>query len=258
VGHHFDGPRYEISVRDYRAPEALLAGAVVENGTGRLTGDPAAWTGVPLLYVEYLTSAPWDDFVLLKVQPAAGTIAIQPLIWFDDSYDKAYQGIIGVLELPDPDVALVAVQRSSRLILHDLRTGAARRSIEIAGGYGGNPQLELRDSGREVWATAYNAIAVVRVGKWRVHRRAQLQEADGTTQLFVGHFAFVPDEDLCAVSRPFSGDIVAVDVRTLEVIQTAHVGRQPMEVAALPGGDVVARDWQTGDLLRGSLRGRGR
>ena len=254
VAHHFDGSRFELSVRDYRAPETILAAALLEPGAIRLTGDAAAWAGVPLLYVEYLAFPPLDDFVLLKVQPSAGAIAIQPLLWFDDSYDKAYQGVVGVLQLPDPDVALIAVQRSSRLILHDLRTGAALRSINLGGGYGGNPRMEIRDEGREVWANAYDTVAVVQVGNWQVRRRAWLQEADGTTQLFVGDYAFVPDADLCVVARPFSRDIVALDARTLKVVATVQVDGQPMEVAALPGGDVVAREWKTGVLLTGSLR----
>ena len=33
-------------------------------------------------------------------------------------------------------------------------------------------------------------------------------------------------------------------------------GRRPLEVAALPRGEVVARDWKTGDLLRGKLERR--
>jgi len=37
---------------------------------------------------------------------------------------------------------------------------------------------------------------------------------------------------------------------------SAKVGQQPLEVVALPGGGIVARDWKTGDLLRGTLERR--
>jgi hypothetical protein len=34
----------------------------------------------------------------------------------------------------------------------------------------------------------------------------------------------------------------------------ARLGAQPLHVAALADGDVVARDWKTGAVLRGRLR----
>jgi len=255
VAHHFDGRRFEVSVRAFSAPDAVLARAAVDPAGTGVDGDAAAWAGVPRLYVEYLGFAPWNSFVLLRVSPSDGAVEIQRLAWYDESYDKAYQGIVGVLELPGGDAALVSVQRSSRLILHDLATGARRRAIDL-GDRGGNPRLALRDSGREVWASDYDAIAVVRTDTWQVTRRARLQGARAGTQEFIGGFAFAADEPLCVVARPFSGDVIGIDLETLKTRRSARLGRQPLEVAALPGGEIVARDWQTGDLLRGALRRR--
>jgi hypothetical protein len=58
------------------------------------------------------------------------------------------------------------------------------------------------------------------------------------------------------VARPFSADVVGVDVATLKITQSAKLGRQPLELVALPDGEVIARDWKTGDLLRGRLKRR--
>jgi hypothetical protein len=253
--HHFDGRRFEVSVRSFSAPDVVLARAVVEDGRSMVDGDGWAWSDVPHLYVEYLGFAPWKEYVLLKVSPSTSTIEVQRLEWYDGSYDKEYQGVADVIELPGDDCALVSVQRSSRLILHDLATGRQRRSIDLGGG-GGNPRLELRDSGKEVWASDYDRLVVVRTGSWQVQRRSRLQRSGAGTQQFIGDFSFVPDQELCAVARPFSGDIVAVDLRTLKIKRSAKVGRQPLEVAALPRGEVVARDWKSGDLLRGTLERR--
>ena len=55
------------------------------------------------------------------------------------------------------------------------------------------------------------------------------------------------------MARPFSGDVVGIDTATLKVKCTAKLGRQPLEVAALGRGAIVARDWKTGDFLRGQL-----
>jgi hypothetical protein len=253
--HHFDGRRFEVSVRSFSAPDVVLARAVVEDGRSIVAGDGSAWSDVPHLYVEYLGFAPWKEYVLLKVSPSTSTIEVQRFEWYDQSYDKDYQGVCDVVELPGDGCALVSVQRSSRLILHDLETGQQRRSIDLGGG-GGNPRLELRDSGKEVWASDYDRLVVVSTGSWHVQRSSRLQRSGAGTQQFIGDFSFVPNQELCAVARPFSGDIVAVDLRTLKIKRSAKVGRQPLEVAALPRGEVVARDWKSGDLLRGTLERR--
>jgi len=252
VSHHFDGRRFEVSVRALARPDVVLARASAGAGGTRLEGNPEAWTGVPRLYVPYLAAPPWSDFVLLKIDAARGRVDIQELSWYDDSYDKGYQGVIDVLELPDGRHALISVQRSSRLVLHDLETGARRRAIDL-GGRSGNPTLQhLR--GGEVWTTDYDTLVILRIADWSVRAHARLQAAAAGTQQFIGDIAIVPDEDTCIVARPFNGDVVAVDRETLRIRSSASLGAQPLKVAALGGGEVVARDWKTGSLLRGSLR----
>jgi hypothetical protein len=253
VEHGFDGARFEVSVRSFARPELTLARAVVEPGRSALEGEPAAWIGLPQLYVPYLTFEPWRDSVLVRVVPGAGRVDVQQLPWFDGSYDKGYQAPIDVIASPDGSAAVISVQRSSRLILHDLATGTARATVDVAG-RGGNPELRLRAAGRELWASDYDTIAVVRTADWRVDRHALLQgEPEVPRQLFIGDYTFAPDADLCVVARPFGGDIVALDPGTLKVTLTAHVGGQPLHVAALGGGAVIARDWKTGALLSGTL-----
>ena len=255
VGHHFDGARFEVTVHSFSDPREVLARAVVKEGDKKLVGDPSAWRDVPHLYVEYLAFAPWKDFVLLKVCPSTDLLELQRLEWYDDAYDKEYQSVIGVLELPGEDSALVSVQRSSRLILHDLETGMKKGSIELAG-RGGNPRLELRNAGKEIWASDYDTLVVIQKEDWRIIRSARLQGAVAGTQQFIGDFSFAPDGNVCVVARPFRGDVVGIDAATLKIKRSARLGRQPLEVAAVQQGDVVARDWKTGDLLHGKLERR--
>lgn len=255
VAHHFDGARFEVTVRSFSSPGEVLARAEVQEGGNKVIGDAREWKDVPHLYVEYLAFAPWKDFVLIKLSPLMGQIQVQRLEWYDDKYDKGYQGVIGVLELPGEDSALISVQRSSQLVLHDLQTGRQRRSIDLAG-RGGNPRLELRNSGKEIWASDYDTLVVIQREDWRVVRKARLQSAGAGTQQFIGDFSFAPDEDTCAVARPFSGDVVGIDAATFKIKLSARLGRQPLEMAALPRGEVVARDWKTGDFLHGKLERR--
>jgi hypothetical protein len=252
VTHHFDGRRFEISVRSFASPDRAVARAVLDRQENTFDGDASAWNHVPRLYIAYLAE-PWREFALLVISPASGRIDVQRFEWFDDSYDKDYQGVLDVVELTGRGTAIVSVQRSSRLILHDLGNGGAAQTIDLAG-RAGNPRLRLR--GEELWATDYDTLVVVSTRDWRVDRRRRLQGAGTGTREFVGDFAFMPDGALCAVARPFSGDVVAVDPGTLRIIASAKLGRQPLEVAALAGGEIVARDWKTGELLRGPLKRR--
>ena len=252
VGHHFDGTRFELKVHSFSNPGRVQAQAILKNDENRLAGDSSAWENVPLLYVEYLSFEPWKDFVLLRVSPQGGLIRVQRLEWFDDTYDKVYQGVIGVLELPGEEVAVVSVQRSSQLIIHDLDTGLKKGAVDL-GGYGGNSDLQFRNEGKEIWANNYDSIVVIQRSDWRILGSARLQGTSPQVRGFIGDFSFAPDEEICAVARPFSGDVVGIDTATLKIKRTAKLGRQPLEVVALAQGEVVARDWKTGDLLHGKL-----
>ena len=107
-----------------------------------------------------------------------------------------------------------------------------------------------------MWARDYDTLVVIGTADWQVLRSARLQNAFTGTQQFIGDFAFAPDQALCAVARPFRGDVVAVDLASLKIKSFAKLGRQPLEAVALPGGKIVARDWKSGDLLLGALERR--
>jgi hypothetical protein len=245
--HHFEGARFVASVSLFSAPEITVSTASYEHGRTSLTGNAQSWDGLPHLFITYLVQ-PWNDFVLVKIE--SGHVHIQRLEWYDASYDKGYQGVVDVVALPDPQYALIAVQRSSELVLHDLETGQAKQKISL-GTRRGNPKLTVRHSGKEVWATDYDTLVIVDTESWRVVRKKRLQSAARGTGQFVGGYSFSADGS-CCVARPYSGDVVAVDER-LKIRKTAQMGRQPYEAVELPSGEVIARDWKTGDLLGGRM-----
>ncbi len=252
VAHHFDGARFEVTVHSFSDPTNVVARVALGADGSKVSGDPSVWKEVPLLYVDYLGFEPWKDFVLLQIVRSGERIEARRLRWYDETYDKGYQGVIEVLEVPGEGFAVVAVQRSSTLVLHDLESGWARGHVDL-GGRSGNPLLQRRAASDEIWASDYDTLCVLEKGKWRVSRRARLQSAAAGTQQFIGDYSFAPDESNCVVARPFSGDVVGIDAATLKIQTAAKLGRQPLKVMALPRGQVVARDWKTGDLLSGSL-----
>src|SRR5438034_148977 len=159
TAHHFDGKQFQVTVRTFAAPDRVVARAVVGESGNELSGEASAWSNVPRLYAEYLGYPPWKDSVLVRIIPSTGSIDIQRLDWYQD-YDKVYQGLVDALELPGKDLALISVQRSSRLILHDLKSGARKRDVDLGNRYG-NPKLFLRNEGREIWAGDYDTLVVV-------------------------------------------------------------------------------------------------
>jgi hypothetical protein len=107
-----------------------------------------------------------------------------------------------------------------------------------------------------VWAVDYDTLVVVNTTDGRVLKSIRLQDALQGVNEFVGDFAFSPEGDLCMVARPFSGDVLGLDPKTLKTRSSARLGHQPLELLALSGTEVAARDWKTGALLRGTLKRR--
>jgi len=255
AGHHFDFSKFEISVRPFADPGQIIARAAVSQAGNEVIGDASAWEGVPHLYFEYLKFAGWNDYVLIQLIPSERRIQLQSFEWYDSRYDKGYQGIVDVLELPGKDLALVSVSRSSRVVLHDLKTGGEKGFVDLANRMG-NPKLMPRHERNEIWTTDYDTVVVVDSDSMRVRKSRRLQSAFRGSQQFVGDLAFAPDANICAVARPFNGDVVGIDGASLRIKYSAKLERQPLSVAALHDGEIVARDWKTGELLRGRLERR--
>jgi hypothetical protein len=248
VGHHFDGERFEISVRPFSKPGEPVANVTVDSASNKLVGDLAAWKSVPNVYVCYLKLLAFQDFVLVHVDPYRGEANVRQFGWYDDAYDKGYQGITAALELPEENLALVSIQRCSDLVLHALDSGKMVRKVSLAGRFG-NGFTAYRRKGNEIWASDYDHIVTLDRSTFEVKHRKQLQDGNQ----FIGDFAFSDDESSCVIARPFSGDVICVSPNKLDIIAVAKLGKQPLEAILLSGDRVVARDWKSGDLLEGDL-----
>jgi hypothetical protein len=253
VVHHYEGRRIDVTVHGFADPRAPLARASLAADEWQLTGDRSAWAHVQTNYVSYYAGPFWSDYALVRIEPRAERVELQQFEWYTSDYDKGYQGIVGVVEVPGEDRLIVSVQRDSRPVLYD---PIARKKIATfdLGGRMGNPTLFFRRHANELWADDYDTILKLEVGSWRILKSRRLQSAAGGTGQFIGRFAFDSDESMCVVARPYSRDIVALDPRTLRPRLRCRLEGQPLEAVALPDRSVVARDWQSGRLLRGDLR----
>lgn len=252
--HHHDGSRIGVTLHHFDDLGTPLGRAVVEAAGSTVTGSPSLWSRVPTNYIAFHKGPFWSDYALVRLDPGKGNVSLQQFDWYNDEYDKGYQGIVGVAEIPGDSSLLIAVQRDSRLVLYDPLAQAKRGLVELSA-RGGNPSLFFRRRARELWAVDYDTIVKLEPASWRVLAARRLQDVDSQgTNLFIGDVWFDHDETMCAVPRPFSGDVLVIDLDNLKTRLQCKTGQQPLEAAVLEDGAAVARDWQTGELLRGPLR----
>jgi hypothetical protein len=253
VAHHFEGGRFELSVHRLAEPARPLARLALERGAAAFDGDADAWARVPRHYTAQVAREGRVGFALVRLDPRRRAVDVQRLAWYEDGpYDHLYQAIVGVAEVPYADLVIVSVQRDSAPVLYDPVARRPVGSIALAGRRG-NPRCCFRAAAGELWADDYDTLLCLDGRTFRTRHARRLQPAAERTAQFVGAFAFDRSEALCAVARPFSGDVVALDTRTFELTHVAPLGRQPLEAALLADGRVFARDWMTGDLLTGRL-----
>lgn len=253
VVHHFEADRVDVTVHNFAEPAEAVSRASLRSGESRVLGDPSAWTHVQANYVSYYSGSLWSDFVLVRVRPSEGRVELQRFDWYADDYDKMYQGVVAVTEVPGQSLVVVSVQRDSRPILYDPITRSKVGALSLCG-RGGNPSLFFRRYARELWADDYDTILKIEPSTWRVLESRRLQGGTAGTRQFIGRFSFDSDEALCVVARPFSGDALALSPRSLRTRFRCTLDGQPIEAIALADGSVVSRDWKSGALLRGDLR----
>jgi hypothetical protein len=256
VVHHRDGDELDISAHNHSDPYRAVSWIKLRGaGFGRaktetiISGDNSVWQELPHAYVAFA----FGDFHLFLVNHN-GDVSIQAFDWYNDnSYDKGYQGIVAVEELPNSSLLVVSVQRDSNPILYDPDTRKVVRKLSLASGRFGNPHFCLRTSANELWADDYNHIVKLDATTLIVKAVKQLQEASNGVQQFIGGFSLYRSERLCLIARPFRGDVIGLDCDSMLQTHRALLGKQPLLCGLLGNDTVVALDWKTGDFLSGKL-----
>jgi hypothetical protein len=250
VVHHWDGDRLDISAHNHSEPQRPissislhLAGSDGARLETTLTGDKAVWQHLPRAYVA---------LARLFLVNLDGEVSMQAFDWYTDAdYDKLYQGIVGVQEVPS-GLLIVSVQRDSSPILYDPGTGKKVRKLSLAA-RGGNPKFCFRSTADEWWASDYDHIVKLDATTLNIIASRQVQEAGQLGRQFIGDFCFDQSERLCLVARPFSGDVIGLDCNSLRQTHRATLGNQPLDAGLLGEDIVVAIDWKSGDFLSGRL-----
>jgi hypothetical protein len=135
VVHHCDGDKLEISAHNQCDPGRSISSTSLRR-TDRLSartsstisGDVSVWRQLPRAYVAFV----FDDYHLIWID-RDGIASLQTFRWYsNDNYNKGYQGIVGVEELPDTHLLIVSVQRDSNPILFDPESGKIVRKLHLA------------------------------------------------------------------------------------------------------------------------------
>lgn len=253
VAHHFEGDRVEITVHTFSEPREAVARALLNSDGSQVTGESSVWSHVQTNYVTQYSGPFWSDFCLVRLHIAEKRVELQQFSWYGDEYDKGYQGVLGVVEVPSQDLLIVSVQRDSHPVLYDPATRTKVGTLDLADRMG-NSKLFFRRRANELWADDYDSLVKIEPGSWRVMNSRRLQKDIGGTRQFIGEFWFDADETICVVARPFSKDVIALSPDTLRPKFSCKLDGQPLEAMCLSDGSVVARDWKSGSLLRGQLR----
>ncbi len=260
VLHHYDGSTIRLTVHAYEEPARPLCDIVRTGAVSSFSGDLSVLKDAPRYYSAYFD--PGDghnypdnagNYYLLFIDPDNQEMREQSFDWFDSSYDHDYQGIVGVIELPSGNV-IVSVQRDSHPVLYDPVNKKMLKKLDLAERYG-NPALRLAATRGEIWADDYDALLKLDLDSLKVKQSRRLQGAAwGGASQFIGSWCFNEDESLCFVARPYSGDMLAISTENMKTEYLAKLGKQPLEAVALKDGRVIARDWKTGQFLKGMLR----
>ncbi len=254
IVHHFDGSRLEITAHCLSDPKKVLSKIVILTDKFWFDGDCLVWEKLPAAYTASISKDGITDCVLILVVAESERVDVQKLDWYNETYDKMYQGIIGVVQIPGERNLIISIQRNSQPVVYDPIARQVVGKLSLAG-RNGNPDIYFRRTANELWADDYDTILRIGTDNWQIRDTLQLQPAEnGMVRQFIGDFAFDPDEKICAVARPFSNDIVGVDTCDFKVKYRCNVGKQPLEIALLPDQSVFSRDWKTGDLLCGRLK----
>ncbi len=252
---YFSGEYVILSIHSFADPTSKLTEVIVTSKHLEFKGDQGLWKLAPKYYVAYLNDQfQGNDYRLIEINLERKDELFPNLEWFDDSYDKGYQGVMDVVEIPNTNYLLFSVQRSSAPVLYDISNKKVVSKIKLAG-RAGNPVFTFRNNQRELWCVDYDTLIRMRIPDWRilVKRRLQGPSLQAVMQ-FIGDFSFTADEKYCAVARPFSRDTILIECDTFKIVAKRRSHFQPINTVVLSNLDFAVRDWQTGKVEFGLFK----
>lgn len=247
--HHFRGEKLVLTTHSFEKPESIIGRIEIKNREADFNGDGHIWQNAPRFIVEWLKDDFSDDYYLLEIKPFENKVDFHLIEWFHaDEYDRGYQGLYEVIEVPNTNFLLFPIQRSSRPVLYDFAEKKVVKKIKLAG-RAGTPSFKFRKQKTELWTVDYDTLVKLEVGTWNILRSKKFQwPLFGYTMTWVGDFFFTPDEKFCVLARPYSKDVLLLDCENFKKVGEVKTKLQPLKAIALSNFKCIYRDWQTGEF----------
>jgi hypothetical protein len=248
VIHNYEGSeKIEISIHHFEDIQKEYCRISFQNFKTHYTGDLSFCQFVPRYYVAGLTLNSEFNFHLLKISNGVFYLEDEKIDWYTNGdFDFMYQGLTGVTEFNNE--LIFTVQRDGSLFRYSLGEDKLIDKVNLAGS-SGNPQPKI--IGGEIWVTDYDTL--VKMENWEIQNRKRFQGAHENTSQFIGDFSFNKENGLCILARPLSGDVIGLN-KYFRIKYTCNLGKQPLQAVLMKDQVVIARDWQTGDLLIGKMK----
>jgi hypothetical protein len=246
---HFGGNIPTIAIRTLSNLGQDAAVLRIERDRPTFSGDARLWASI-----DACALLPTKEGTrLVFIDAPSESVRFLDLEWYlQGEYDHAYQGLIDCLSPPGREYTIVSIQRSSRLVVLDVRKNEKVREISLAD-RGGNPLLTLL-SDTAMLATDYDTMCRVDLGSMSLVASQRLQgDSDKGARHFVGDFSL--DEAGVLLARPFSGDALLLDPTHFSILDRAVTGGEPLQAVRVSSNAVLARDWKTGHPLQGTFAG---
>ncbi|HEY4832475.1 MAG TPA: hypothetical protein VIH61_07960 [Waddliaceae bacterium] len=248
---HVFGSKITISVHSFGEPNKILCSATFNNFQITQEGELSHFDYVPKYYVAGFSINSEFEFNLVTLEEGRITIDNDKIRWYKDGdFDFMYQGLISVTEYEGK--LIFSVQRSGMLFIYDLKKDTLTNTVQLAG-RSGNPEIIVTEEG--IIASDYDTVLLLDGSGWKTIRTKLLQQSAERTAQFIGQISRGSNDNEClyTIARPFSGDIVAIN-NNFNVRRRCKTGRQPLEATLTNDHNLIARDWQTGTLLKGVMK----
>ena len=249
---HFLDETLVFSIRPYKNPEIVLSRLRITDDDFHYSGDVHLWKTCQRYYIHRFNHHTFGDGkFLIDLQADSYRGIFLQLSWVNESFDNNYESALDVLQVPGTKSILFSLSRCSELYLYDLERKSLIKRISLASRFG-DPKPIFNRTSSELWCADYDTLLKLRVSDFHIICEKRLQKSPLEEEMqFIGEFALTPNEQFCAVARPFSKDVILLDSNMFEIVSSSKSQYQPLDIVVLSDFRFVCRDWKTGAIQFG-------
>ena len=235
-----------LSLHPFDHPtEPIAKVRITVGGEVRFEGDRKAWSLLRVVTYTYMSpiGKTAEDEWIIVIEPDGPSVTLRK---FKDAPGwPEYAPLAGLTTVPDSHLVVIAIHHDSsdpRPIVFDAYDHTIVGRIPLVRNTGQNEPV-FRPNSDEAWLVEEDIVQRHRLPDWSMEDAKRLQPTQPPySYLSLGSLFFNPSGDVCAVSRPESGDVLGISADSFDVTHRAETGGHPYRVALLSDGRVFALD----------------